>query len=95
MRKMLLSLLAAGTVLTAATPALARQGCGRDFHRGAYGRCVPNRGGPILVERGPAYVNRGPAVRLVIGNYYPSRGYWDGRRYYQHRTRWHRGWRYR
>ena len=26
-----------------------------------------------------------PAVRLVIGNYYPNRGYWDGRRYYQHR----------
>jgi hypothetical protein len=31
----------------------------------------------------------------VIGNFYAGRGYWDGHRYYQHRDRWHNGWRYR
>jgi hypothetical protein len=91
MRKMLLSLIAAGAALAVATPALARDNCGRGYHRVYNGRCVPNR----YVDRGPVYVDRGPAVRLVIGNYYPNRGYWDGRRYYQHRTRWSGGWRYR
>jgi len=88
MRKIALALFATGATLVMASPALARDGCGRDFHRGAYGRCVPNRGGPV-------YVDRGPAVRLVIGNYYPNRGYWDGRRYYQRREHWRGGWRYR
>ncbi|MDB5679768.1 hypothetical protein [Sphingomonas bacterium] len=88
MRKMLLSLLAAGTVLATAAPALARDGCGRDFHRGGNGRCYPNRGpAPVVVGA--------PGVRLVIGNYYPNRGYWDGRRYYQRREHWRGGWRYR
>jgi hypothetical protein len=32
---------------------------------------------------------------LVIGTYYHGRGYWDGHRYWQHRDRWHGGWRYR
>lgn len=88
MRKIVLSLLAAGTVLATATPALAREGCGRGYHRGWHNRCMPNRGGPVLVERGPG-------VRLVIGNYYRGQGYWDGRRYWQNRYRWHNGWRYR
>jgi hypothetical protein len=88
MRKMVLSLLAAGTALAVATPALARDNCGRGYHRVYNGRCVPNRGAPV-------YVDRGPAVRLVIGNFYNGRGYWDGRRYYQHRYRHNNGWRYR
>jgi hypothetical protein len=85
--KMILALAAAGTMLVAATPAMARDGCGRGFHRGWHDRCVPNRG--------PGYYAGGPNVRLVIGNYYPNRGYWDGRRYWQHRERWRGGWRYR
>ena len=88
MRKIILSLLATGTMFAIAPPALARDGCGRDGHRNPRGHCVPNRGGPV-------YVDRGPAVRLVIGNYYHGRGYWDGRRYYQNRERWRGGWRYR
>jgi hypothetical protein len=32
---------------------------------------------------------------MVIGTYYPHQGYWDGHRYWQHRDRWHGGWRYR
>lgn len=87
MRKIVLSLLAAGTVLATAAPAMARDGCGPGGHRGPYGHCRPNRG--------PVYVAPAPAVRLVIGNYYPNRGYWDGRRYYQHRDHWRGGWRYR
>jgi hypothetical protein len=87
MRKMILALAAAGTMLAVATPAMARDGCGRGFHQGYRGHCVPNRG--------PGYVDRGPAVRLVIGNYYGGRGYWDGRRYWHHRERWNGGWRYR
>ena len=43
MRKMLLSLLAVGTTLAVATPALARDNCGRGYHRIYKGRCVPNR----------------------------------------------------
>ena len=88
MRKIVLSLIAAGTALAVASPALAREGCGPGGHRNYNGRCVPNRGGPV-------YVDRGPSVRLVIGNHYPGRGYWDGRRYYQQRYRHHGGWRYR
>lgn len=45
LRTLLLAALAAGTVLTATTPATARQGCGLGFHRGPYGRCVANRAG--------------------------------------------------
>jgi hypothetical protein len=87
MQKLLLAALAAGTVMAAAPAAEARDGCGPGFHRGAYGRCFPNRGpGPVIVAPGGAF---------VIGNFYPGRGYWDGHRWYQHRDRWHGGWRYR
>ena len=93
MKKTLLALCAAGIAMaTAATPAMARDGCGPGGHRGPYGHCRPNRGG--YYNRGPGY-NRGPEVRLVIGNYYHGRGYWDGRRYYQNRYRHNGGWRYR
>ncbi|MBN8808303.1 MAG: hypothetical protein J0I47_08720 [Sphingomonas sp.] len=78
----------AGIASIAAIPAQAADGCGRGYHRGPYGHCRPNMGpGPVVV--------REPGVNLVIGNYYPRRGYWDGRRYWWHRERWNGGWRYR
>jgi uncharacterized protein YraI len=88
MNKFITAALAAGTAVAAfaAIPADAREGCGRGYHRGAYGRCIPN---------GRVAVVREPGVRLVIGNFYNGRGYWDGRRYYQHRYRYNNGWRYR
>jgi len=70
--------------LAAASAADARVGCGRGYFRGPAGHCRPMRGGPVVVAPG-----------LVIGGFYPHRGYWDGRRYYERRERWHGGWRYR
>lgn len=64
MKKLLLAALAVGTAITTAMPAEARQGCGPRFHRGAYGRCVPNRVRRVVVV---------PAPR--VGVYYPGRGY--------------------
>lgn len=85
MKKLVLALLAAGVSLAAVTPAVASQGCGRGGHRDFRGFCRPNfRRGPVLIAPG-----------LIIGNFYPGRGYWDGRGYYQHRFRDHDGWRYR
>ncbi len=90
MRKLILAAIAATTSLVAISPAMAIQGCGPGGHRNYYGRCVPN----YRPAYGPAYgYGGGPA--LVIGSYYPRRGYWDGRRYWWHRDRWHGGWRYR
>jgi hypothetical protein len=83
MKKLIFAAIAAGMAFTALSPAEAAQGCGPGFHRGEYGGCRPNGG---------------PAVRLgpvVVGTYYPSRGWWDGHRYWAHRDRWHGGWRYR
>ena len=94
MRKLVLSLLAAGTVLAVATPALARDGCGRGYHRVYKAVACPiaaTASMSIAVRR----MSSAAGVRLVIGNYYPNRGYWDGRRYYQNRYRWNGGWRYR
>lgn len=82
MKTILFAALVAGGALTAA-PAEARQGCGVGAHRGPAGYCRPNRGGVVV------------APRVRIGVFYPGRGYWDGRRYYGHRYRWHGGWRYR
>ena len=76
MRKTLIALVATAATLALAPAAEARQGCGRDGHRGPYGQGY-----------------RGPT--LVVGNFYAGHGYWDGRRYWQHRDRFHGGWRYR
>ena len=85
LKKALLTAVMAGATLAGVTAANAAQGCGPGFHRGAYGHCRPNRGlGPVV----------GPEA-WIIGNFYPGRGYWDGHRWYQHRDRWHGGWRYR
>jgi hypothetical protein len=91
MNKFVIAALTAGTAIAtlAAIPAEAREGCGRGFHRGAYGRCIPNGPPPRAV------VVREPGVRLVIGNFYQGRGYWDGRRYWRERYRYNNGWRYR
>ena len=84
MKTLIFGAVAASMALTAISPAMAAQGCGPGGHRNAYGRCRPN-GPPVVV---------GPGA-LAIGTYYPHRGWWDGRRYWQHRERWHGGWRYR
>jgi hypothetical protein len=65
-----------------ATPAEARDGCGRGFHRGYHGQCISNR-----------YYRAGGPARL--GYYYEGRGWYDGRRYYHQRYRYRNGWRYR
>jgi hypothetical protein len=87
MKALIAIALAAGVTVAAAESASAAQGCGPGFHRGPYGRCIPNRGpgGPIVAAPGG----------LIVGNFYQGRGYWDGRRYYPHRERHGGGWRYR
>ena len=85
MKKMMFALvIAAGAAVGTATPADARDGCGRGFHRNYNGYCRPNRG-PVMVRPGT----------LIVGNFYTGRGSWDGRRYWQRRYRYHNGWRYR
>ena len=85
MKKALWDAACIGVALTAVSTAEASGGCGPAFHRGPYGGCRPNVGpGPVVVAPG-----------LAIGVFYPSRGYWDGRRYWGRRDRWHGGWRYR
>jgi hypothetical protein len=83
MKKLIFAAIAAATVVTTVSPAMAAEGCGRGWHRGPYGHCRPNVA--------PGY---GPGA-VVIGSYYPHRGWWDGHRYWHHRDRWHGGWRYR
>jgi len=85
MRKLLTATLAIGVALTAVSAADAREGCGRGGHRGDYGHCRPNRGGPGVGRRDV----------LVVDRFYQGRGYWDGHRYWQHRDRREGGWRYR
>ncbi len=84
MKKFLAIALVASTAFVAVSAADASGGCGRGMHRGPHGGCRPNGGPGIAIAPG-----------LVIGNFYHGRGYWDGHRYYQHRERWHGGWRYR
>ena len=88
MKKILSLAMAAGLAMGVASVAEARDGCGAGFHRNYRGHCVPNRG-----YRANA-VRVAPGIRLIIGNYYHGRGYWDGRRYYHHRARHHGHWRY-
>ena len=90
--KVLLSLaVAASAMLTVPTAADAREGCGRGAHRGPYGHCRPNvrgyYGGPGI---GRPYF--GPPRS---GYFYQGRGWYDGNRYWGHRYRDGRGWRYR
>jgi hypothetical protein len=98
MRKTILGIVAVAAVLGTASAAEAAQGCGIGFHRGPYGYCRPN-GGPVVAVPGPVVAVPGPAVAvpgpLVVGGFYPGRGYWDGHRYWWHRYPWRGGWRYR
>lgn len=87
MRKLILALAAAGAVLTVATPAMAREGCGRGWHRADNGRCYRNNVRRVVVAP------RGGRV-WVTGRYYQGRGYWNGRGWYQHRRAHRGGWRY-
>jgi len=63
----------------AAAPVQAREGCGRGYHRTAYGHCRPDRG---------------TYARWVEGRYYQGRGYYWHQRWYQHRHRRHGVWIY-
>jgi hypothetical protein len=85
MNKIIMAALAATVAVGGISAAQAADGCGPGGHRGYHGNCRPNRGGDAVVV----------APGLVVGTYYHGHGYWDGHRYYQHRERWHNGWRYR
>ena len=87
MKKLLLASIAMGSIVAAAAPALAADGCGPGGHRGYFGHCRPN-------DRGVREVVVAPGG-LVVGNYYHDHGYWDGHRYWQHRYRDRDNWRYR
>jgi hypothetical protein len=86
MKTFLMTAVALGATIAAAAPAEAAGGCGAGFHRGPYGGCRPNR--PVAVRPAPAPV-------LVVGRYYPGRGYWYRNRYWANRYRYHGYWRYR
>ena len=85
MKKLMLMAVAAtafaGTVATTA-------------RRGARDAVADFTAGPRDTADRMADAMRGGPV-LVIGQFYGGRGYWDGRRYYQHRVRHNNGWRYR
>ncbi|MFL6783186.1 MAG: GCG_CRPN prefix-to-repeats domain-containing protein [Sphingomicrobium sp.] len=72
--------LASVIALAAASPAQARQGCGRGFHRAYDGMCVHDRH-----HRGHVF---------VVGQFYPGRGYWYQNRWWRHRSGRHHHWRY-
>lgn len=78
------SLVALGAALMIATvaassPAQAREGCGRGFHRAMNGMCRPNRG---------------TQERWMEGHYYTGQGYWHQNRWYHRRHRQHGVWIY-
>ncbi len=78
--------IAATLLAGTASVAQARDGCGNGYYRGPHGNCrIIGGPEPVVVVPG----------RLIIGNYYHGRGYWDGHRYWQNRYRHHNEWRYR
>ena len=71
--KALIALAGAAVIASvAATPAVAREGCGRGFHRAMNGMCRPNRG---------------KEMRYIEGHYYRGQGYSWHNRWYHHRHR--------
>lgn len=85
MRKILAFAFVAALVTGASSSADARGGCGPGWHPGPYGRhCFRNADGGEAVVLTPG-----------VGVFVTGHGYWDGRRYWWHRDRWHGGWRYR
>ena len=87
MNKFLMAGIAVSVMIVGATSAEARDGCGPDGHRGPYGHCRPNGG--------PGYGRGYGAPVFVVGQFYPGRGYWDGRRFHHDRFRDRDGYRYR
>ena len=63
---------AAMALVSSATPASAREGCGKGFHRTPNGMCRPNRG---------------TQARWIEGHYYRGQGYWWHNRWYKQRQR--------
>lgn len=85
MKKLMAIALAAGVAVGGiSTAAEAAQGCGPGFHRGYYGRCIPN-----------GYYHDRVVGVPVVGHYYGNQGWWDGHRYWHDRYQWRGGWRYR
>jgi hypothetical protein len=82
LKTVLIATIAVGAALSGVSAASAEGGCGPGFHRTPYGHCRPNFG-------------PGPGPAVIIGGFYPGRGWWDGHRYWAHRDHWHGGWRYR
>jgi hypothetical protein len=81
MKRFLGAALVAAAAIGTPSAALARDGCGAGFYRGANGWCHRFKSAVV--------------VRPVIGVYYANRGYWYNNRYWKVRYR-HRGyWRYR
>jgi hypothetical protein len=69
--KILIAVATAAVIATAAaSPAAAREGCGRGYHRAWNGMCR---------------ADRGTYARWVEGHYYQGRGYYYHNRWYQHR----------
>ena len=81
MRRLIAFALTLAVAAGSASSVEALGGCGPGWHPGPYGRhCFRN---------GPAVI-----VNPRVGVFVTGRGYWDGRRYWWHRGRWHDGWRY-
>jgi len=68
--KALIALGAGLIAMAAASPAVAREGCGQGFHRARNGMCRANQGTPM---------------RRMEGRYYRGQGYWHQNRWYNHR----------
>ena len=66
MRARILSVASAAFLLSLAyvDGASAAGGCGRGFHPGPYGRCLPNGGPVVVVPAAPVVV--APAVPVVV-----------------------------
>jgi hypothetical protein len=86
MKNFLLGALCAAATIAAVSPAFAAGDCGLARHR-ANGGCHLNKGGRLIATTGHGNV--------VVGSFYPGRGYWDGHRYWAHRDAYQGGWRYR
>jgi len=87
MKNFLLGALCAAATIAAVAPANAAGDCGLAKHRGPEGGCRVNAGGRLIDST--AHGN------VVVGSFYPGRGYWDGHRYWAHRYSYQGGWRYR
>ena len=81
MNRFLGAALVASLTIGVPSTAMARDGCGAGFYRGAKGWCHRDR--------------RVVVVRPVVGVYYANRGWYYDNRYWKVRYRHHGVWRYR